>query len=499
MKKAIILFQCVAEALVKQGIGEWAKALPGGEFVFGVAKDAFDKYRVRLKIGEVKEEVEALAQADQAEINALAIATARHVNCSERQQQQIATYLAQIPGAIRQSQKRSEDPSGRTVEAGFQMTQAADMVKILPPGLPKFVPGDALPGADWTLKRLLGVGGFGEVWLAQNDHAQKNWGAVKFCHSGHLSDHEVKLIGRLMEAGEHPHIVPLVQARTKQTDQPWLMYRYIEGGDLGDCVHRWAGLAMAERQIKVLETLIVLAKAIGYFHGLTPPIVHRDLKPANILRDQQDQLYITDFGIGGVAAQRQIAVQGMTTTAGKLQSALYGSHTPLYASSQQKMGSEPDPRDDVHALGVIGYQLLTGQMAGGPAVDFADDLADLGVSSLLIGVLKKCVSGNLERRLKNGTEVAKALNDLGMAQMPAASVKETSPKPTELPQSVTPVQMPQTIAVPATANQVFTFKTPFVDKKGKIIRQEEKMAHYFTEMLGEYKTIPLEMVFIPGG
>lgn len=55
------------------------------------------------------------------------------------------------------------------------------------------------------------------------------------------------------------------------------------------------------------------------------------------------------------------------------------------------------------------------------------------------------------------------------------------------------------VIAPTTANQVFTFKTPFVDKKGKIIRQEEKTARYFTEMLGKNKNIPLEMVFIPGG
>ena len=421
-----ILLNCVAETLAEMGVRRLMEEVPGGGLLFDMAQRVYDKYRGRCQDARIqRQEVEQLANAQLDAAQNSALEAVAEVSCSEEDKKVIQLYLAQIPGSIRQSQKRSGDPSGRTLRAEFSLASGQDLAKLLPPGLPKFVPGDALPGADWTLKRLLGVGGFGEVWLAQNDHAQQDWGAVKFCHSGHLSDHEVQLIGRLMKAGGHPNIVRLLQARTKQTDEPWLMYEYIEGGDLGDCVHSWSNrVGIVERQAKVIATLSTLAEAIGYFHGLPSPIVHRDLKPANILRDKQGKLYITDFGIGGVAAQRQIAVQGMTTTAGKLISALYGSHTPLYAPPQQAQGDEPDPRDDVHALGVIGYQLLTGQMSRGPAADFVEDLTDLGVSEPLIGVLKKCVSANLERRFRNGDEIVQALHSL---QKPVAPVAKAPP------------------------------------------------------------------------
>ena len=433
MKKPMVLFRCIAEALVKQGIREWVKAVPGGEFVFNVIKDAHDRYREQRNLAEAKEDIIELIQADPQTVQLWATESASQSGCTGREQQQIETYLMQIPAAIRQSQKRPDDPSGRTLSGSFQLAEANDLAKLLPPGPPKFVAGDDFPGkGGWKLERLLGIGGFGEVWLARHRSlASLAPGAVKFCRNGSLQ-HEAKVIDRLLGCGKHANIVTLNDADLER-DEPWLLYDYIEGGDLGDLIHRWAGLPIAERQAKAIEALTVLAGAISYFHGLTPPIVHRDLKPANILRDQQDKLYITDFGIGGIAAQKSLAVQSITTTVGKLHSALYGSHTPLYASPQQKAGGNPSPQDDVHALGVIGYQLLTGQMEQGVGSDLAEDLAELGVTGDLIAILKQCTAQKAERRYANAVAVLQALQGLKKeAARPAEAPKPAAlPKPAE--------------------------------------------------------------------
>ena len=111
-----------------------------------------------------------------------------------------------------------------------------------------------------------------------------------------------------------------------------------------------------------------LAEIVGFAHRLDPPIVHRDLKPANILvqraADGSPRFKITDFGIGGVAARRR-----SNPSRGHPRpfpgERLRGSFTPLYASPQQVRGAAPDPRDDVLALGVIWYQLLTGRLDKG--------------------------------------------------------------------------------------------------------------------------------------
>ena len=97
-------------------------------------------------------------------------------------------------------------------------------------------------------------------------------------------------------------------------------------------------------------------------------MVHRDLKPSNILtwragNDGAIQFKIADFGIGAVVSDQIIRVANQGTSTGALMTSLVrGSYTPLYASSDQKRGAEPDPRDDVHALGVIWYQILTGDL-----------------------------------------------------------------------------------------------------------------------------------------
>src|SRR6202044_1470931 len=102
-----------------------------------------------------------------------------------------------------------------------------------------------------------------------------------------------KVIDQLLKHGDHPNIVKLMDVHL-EGDAPWLMYEYVEGGDLTDLIHQWSALPPSERQQKALAALQELAAAIGHFHRLDPVIVHRDLKPANILRDKNGRLRITD-------------------------------------------------------------------------------------------------------------------------------------------------------------------------------------------------------------
>src|SRR5262249_35273097 len=110
-------------------------------------------------------------------------------------------------------------------------------------------------------------------------------------------------------------------------------------------------------------------------------------------------------------------------------------HTPLYASPQQTRGEPPDPRDDVHALGVIWYQMVTGSMtAGRPGgARWVKRLADLGMPPATVDLLAECVEEEADDRPADAGALADRLAALlGPAgrraeAAPAAGVTETCP------------------------------------------------------------------------
>jgi len=125
----------------------------------------------------------------------------------------------------------------------------------------------------------LAPGVFGEVWLARHPQLHSLPRAVKFCRDlptrGRDMLHEGKLIDRLLKHGPHANIVGLIDADV-DGDVPWLMYEYVEAGDLADLIHQWAALPPKERQQKAFAALYELATTISHFHRLDPPIVHRE-------------------------------------------------------------------------------------------------------------------------------------------------------------------------------------------------------------------------------
>ncbi|MFO0881377.1 MAG: protein kinase [Gemmataceae bacterium] len=344
----------------------------------------------------------------------------------------LALYLSAVPDAVRPVAQTPRRSDWRHGAPAFVLKSGDDVVKLLPQRPPRFQPGDELPGKPgWVVERLLGVGGFGEVWFARHGQEQSETGAVKFClgESARSLIHEAGLIERIMQRGTHPNLVPLVDMHL-DGPTPWIMFEYVNGGNLTDWIHQLARKPAAKRVPQVLAALRQLTSAVALFHGLTPPIVHRDLKPSNILLDPASKLLrITDFGIGGLAAQDTLRNEsrGHTTSGGRLQSYLRGSHTPLYASPQQRTGADADPRDDVHALGVIAYQMLTGHLTQGAGPDFAEDLRESGAEESLIELLGRCVAQKPDRRPKDARDLSERLANL---RMPKRVVPLSNPSPT---------------------------------------------------------------------
>ena len=399
-------------------------------------------------------------------------------------------YLSAIPEATRQSLKSKADPTGRTAPAGFALKDADDVVKLLPLRAPRFRPGDALPGKPgWTLERLLGLGGFGEVWLARSTQVRSLFGAVKFYSDQHGRDlaREADLIDRVMYAGAHPNLVPLKDAHF-DGPSPWLMFEYVEGGTLADRLHALAALPDAERIPQAVSALRQVAEAAAHGHRMDPPLVHRDLKPANVLYDRPNDRYrVTDYGIGAVTATETLRAEtrGAVSLAGRLQTYLRGSHTPLYASPQQRAGAPASPQDDVHALGVIAYQLLTGRPDAEVRADYARQLKRAGVGAELIELIGDCCAEDLRDRPKDAAEV---LRRLGAKPKVAPAPAVPPPPPTTKPKAALVPVVPPTSPLPPVKRRV---TIPGIWWSRPVHQSETKWARVCSTP-GEVETLPDE-------
>jgi len=181
-------------------------------------------------------------------------------------------------------------------------------------------------------------------------------------------------------------------------------------------IQAWHRSGQGPTPSQAAELVRQLAEIIGTAHRLDPPIVHRDLKPANILveraADASPRFKITDFGIGGLAARQVVQLSQRGVTQGRfLVSVLRGSFTPLYASPQQARGAAPDPRDDVFALGVIWFQLMTGRLDEGRPGGrrWPERLKTRGMSPELIDLLASCFEDEREDRAADARALADAI------------------------------------------------------------------------------------------
>lgn len=192
----------------------------------------------------------------------------------------------------------------------------------------------------------IGLGGMATVYKAY-DPGTDRYVAVKVLPQQYAQDtefqarfqQEAKAIAHL----EHLHILP-VFAFGEQDGTTFMVMRYMDAGTLGDVIKR-KQLTFEE----ITRFLSQLASALDYAHD--NGIVHRDVKPSNVLVDRQGNVFLTDFGIA------KILEGGMKLTG---TGSVIG--TPQYMAPEQlEPGSEVSRASDQYALGVILYEMATGQ------------------------------------------------------------------------------------------------------------------------------------------
>jgi serine/threonine protein kinase len=438
-----LLFRSVGEALCANGLRAVAGAVPFGEVLYDVASGAAERFRQHRVEAKERAALEEALRAGEAEIREEARAIAIEVCAGHAgaDPAKVAGYLAQLPAMLRQTLKRPADPRGLSLPISLSLQRPEDWLTFLPTRLPRFKTGDRPAGVGaWELTDLLGIGGFGEVWKARHCHYDGIAPvALKFCLDPEarerLLHHEASVLNQLMRQGRHPGIVPLLDAFL-DADPPCLKYEYVEGGDLSGLAREWQPLTPAERWVPASRVIADLAAIVGTAHRLQPPVVHRDLKPANVLvegaADGNLVLRVTDFGIGGLAmlSATSSSRTGQTAAGAALATALRGAHTPLYSSPQQMRGEPPDVRDDIHALGVIWYQLIVGDLASGaPTGLWADDLTEAGMSRELVRLLGACVAARPEKRPTDAAALAGQI----AAHLPSNAQTHAPPPPIEAP------------------------------------------------------------------
>ncbi len=211
----------------------------------------------------------------------------------------------------------------------------------------------------WKLLRLLGSGGMGEVFEVERADGQfEGRAALKLLKRGMDSQAvlarfalERQALARL----NHPHIARLFDAGQSDDGLPYFVMELVEGVAIDEAA---AALPMAQR----LQLFLQLTDAVAYAHKQL--LVHRDLKPANVLVTPQGQLKLLDFGIAKALDPLE---GGAADGALQLTQAGQRPYTPAYASPEQVRGEPVSTATDVYSLGVLLFNLVTGQRPYGRA------------------------------------------------------------------------------------------------------------------------------------
>lgn len=236
-------------------------------------------------------------------------------------------------------------------------------------------PEECFLGDKYVLKRQIGQGGMGRVYLAVDRKLRKKWAVKEICCAGKAVEAEL-LVLRKADHRNLPRIVDILQ----KGNRTYIVMDYIEGESLKDRVERTGGLTVSE----VIRCGRELADVLDYLHHLNPPVIYRDMKPSNIILRRDGSAALVDFGTA--KPYRENADD--TVSLG----------TADYASPEQFEGRS-DVRSDIYALGRTLMECMPKTARGSK-------------TSGLLRILKRCTQPNPIRRYQTARALYKALERL---------------------------------------------------------------------------------------
>jgi serine/threonine protein kinase len=269
---------------------------------------------------------------------------------------------------------------------------------------------------QYQILSLVGRGGMGAVYKAHDQHLARHV-ALKVMHP-HLADRS-QFKQRFMQearaaAGlDHPSIVKIYDFGYQQ-EALFTVMPFIGGGSLADHNRKLAQSKKAARLDEALYLLAQVATALAYAHR--QGIVHRDVKPDNVLLkrlvspDREDEpplrAVVTDFGLA------KLVEGGVKTETGMFMGTL------PYMSPEQALGKDLDGRSDIYSLGVILYQLATGQLPlqiNSPTEAVRKHMHETpppprtvepGLPAELEAIIERAIAKEPDKRFQSGTDMS---------------------------------------------------------------------------------------------
>jgi len=241
---------------------------------------------------------------------------------------------------------------------------------------------------------VLGRGGMGEVYHAHDSKLDQEV-ALKFLPEAAADQSLLDRFHaevRIARQVSHPNVCR-VYDMGEMEGTPFISMEYVDGEDLRSLLRR-IGRLPGDKAIEISRKLCA---GLAAAHGTG--VLHRDLKPANIMIDGEGQVHIMDFGLAALT--------------GDIEKRDVRSGTPAYRAPEQAAGRSVSTRSDIYSLGMVLFEMFTGQRA----FDESSDRSELPSASRIVGdvdpavetVIRRCLDPNPAKRPESALDVARAL------------------------------------------------------------------------------------------